>query len=214
MPCTRPGRQCGEPNPTSRTDWDSIDKLTVRLSFSQQKEDHKLELVDGMPTKLRYDSLDIGVTTTGEFGGMFRHIFEPDVQASFRWESWKKVRNHRVAVYGYTVAADHSQYFVEHVARGGEVQRADDSHTSDTHGHRWLALIIGLAVNLVYADREQGRAVTLRPSVELRLAFPRAAKANPVCVGCHLSWLGPGRTSARLPAAQPNFLLHRYRRCL
>jgi hypothetical protein len=114
----------GDPNSTSSTDWAPTDKLTVRLSFTQQKEDHKLELIDGMPTKLRFDSLDIGVTSTGEFGGMFRQIFEPDVHASFRWESWRKVRNHRVAVYGYKVAADHSQYFVEHVARGAEVQRA------------------------------------------------------------------------------------------
>jgi len=147
----------GEPNSTSSTDWSPIDKLTVRLSFSQKKEDHHLELVDGMPTKLRYDSLDIGVTTTGEFGGMFRHIFEPDVQASFRWESWKKVRNHRVAVYGYTVAADHSQYFVEHVARGGEVQRAVvgfhgtveiDSETGDLLHFDYTADHIPAAIHL------------------------------------------------------------------
>ncbi|HLK63897.1 MAG TPA: VWA domain-containing protein [Bryobacteraceae bacterium] len=151
----------GEPNPTSSTDWAPIDKLTVRLSFSQQKEHHKLELVDGMPTRLRYDSLDIGVTTTGEFGGMFRHIFEPDVQASFHWESWKKVRNHRVAVYGYTVAVDHSQYFVEHGARGGEVQRAVvgfhgtvaiDSETGDVLHFDYTADHIPAAIQLTRAS--------------------------------------------------------------
>ena len=153
--------QPGEPNPTSSTDWAPIDKLTVKLSFSQQKEDHQLELVDGMPTKLQYDSLDIGVTATGEFGGMFRHIFEPDARASFHWESWKKVRNRRVAVYGYTVAADHSQYFVEHGTRGGEVQRAVvgfhgtveiDSETGDVLHFDYTADHIPAAIQLTHAS--------------------------------------------------------------
>jgi VWFA-related protein len=150
----------GGAGPASSTDWAPMDKLTVKLSFFQQKEDHKLELVDGMPTKLQYDSLDVGVTATGEFGGMFRHIFEPDAQASFHWESWKKVRNRRVAVYGYTVAADHSQYFVEHGARGGEVQRAVvgfhgtveiDSETGDVLHFDYAADHIPAAIRLTRA---------------------------------------------------------------
>jgi VWFA-related protein len=104
--------------------WAPIDKLTVRLSFFQQKEDHKLELVNDLPTTRQYGSLDIGVTGTGEFGGMMKQIFDPSSQASFHWESWKKARKHRVAVYGYTVAADHSHFFVQRGARSGEVNRA------------------------------------------------------------------------------------------
>ena len=77
-----------------------------------------------MPTTLQYDSLDIGVTATGEFGGMMRHIFDPASQASFHWERWKKARKHRVAVYGYTVAADHSSFSVERRPRSGEVNQA------------------------------------------------------------------------------------------
>jgi hypothetical protein len=104
--------------------WAPIDKLTVRLSFFQQKEDHKLELVNDQPTTREYGSLDIGVTGTGEFGGMMKQIFDPASQASFHWESWKKSRKHRVAVYGYTVAADHSHFFVQRGGRSGEVNRA------------------------------------------------------------------------------------------
>jgi VWFA-related protein len=104
--------------------WTPIDRLTVRLSFYQQKEDHTLELVNDHPTTLRYDSLDIGVAVTGEFGGMLKQIFDPASQASFHWGSWKKAHKHRVAVYGYTVAAAHSRFFVERGPRSGEVNRA------------------------------------------------------------------------------------------
>jgi hypothetical protein len=104
--------------------WAPIGRLTVRLSFFQQMEDHKLELVNGQPTTLQYDSLDIGVTATGEFGGMMKHIFDPASQASFHWESWKRARKHRVAAYGYTVAADHSRFSVERRPRRGEVNQA------------------------------------------------------------------------------------------
>jgi hypothetical protein len=104
--------------------WTPIGRLTVRLSFFQQKEEHKLELVNGQPTTLQYDSLDIGVTATGEFGGMMKHIFDPASQTAFHWESWKNARKHRAAVYSYTVAADHSGFSVERRPRSGEVNRA------------------------------------------------------------------------------------------
>jgi hypothetical protein len=104
--------------------WAPIDKLTVRLSFFQQHEEHTLELVNDQPTTLQFDSRDIGVTATGEFGGMMKHIFGPASQASFHWVSWKKAGKHRVAVYSYTVAAGHSRFFVERGTRGGQVNRA------------------------------------------------------------------------------------------
>jgi hypothetical protein len=116
----RPGGG-GPPGPTA---WTPSDRLTVRLSFFQQKEEHKLELVNGMPTTLQYVSRDIGVAATGEFGGMLARIFDPESQASFHWKSWKRSRKHRVAVYAYTVAADHSRFFVERASRGGGGQRA------------------------------------------------------------------------------------------
>jgi hypothetical protein len=104
--------------------WAPIGRLTVRLSFFQQTEDHKLELVNDLPTTLKYVSQDVGVTATGEFGGMLKRIFDPASQASFHWESWKKARKHRVAVYGYAVAEDHSRFFVERGSRSGEEHRA------------------------------------------------------------------------------------------
>jgi VWFA-related protein len=116
----RPGGNAASGAPT----WAPIDRLTVRLSFFQQKEDHKLELVNGQPTTLQYVSRDIGVAATGEFGGMLNRIFDPASQATFHWKSWRKARKRRLAVYGYSVAADHSRFFVERGSRSGEVNRA------------------------------------------------------------------------------------------
>jgi hypothetical protein len=97
--------------------WTSTDKLTVKLSFFQQKEDHKLMLVNDRPTDRKYEGLE-GVTGAGEFGGTLLNIFEPAAQASFRWQSWKNVRRHRAAEYTYVVEAAHSRFLLRHGAVG------------------------------------------------------------------------------------------------
>jgi hypothetical protein len=100
-----------------------IDKLTVKLSYSQQQEAHQLTLVDGMPTSQTFDSLNIGAKSTGEFGGILRSIFDPASQTSFRWESWKALRRHPVGVYAYQVEENHSNYYLEAGTRE-DVRRA------------------------------------------------------------------------------------------
>jgi hypothetical protein len=104
-------------------DWLPIDKLTVKLSYSQQQETHQLTLVNGMPTGQTFDSLSIGVKSTGEFGGILRSIFDPTSQTSFRWESWKTVHRRPVGVYVYQVEENHSNYYLE-AGTPGNVRRA------------------------------------------------------------------------------------------
>lgn len=91
--------------------WLPTDKLTVRLSYSQQKEEHKLLLLDDKPTVRTYENLS-GGTGTGEFGGTLLNIFAVESQTSFKWQSWRTVRRHRAAVFTYTVDAAHSRYMV------------------------------------------------------------------------------------------------------
>jgi hypothetical protein len=98
--------------------WTSTDKLAVRLSFFEQKEEHKLVLRNDKPTDLKYEAL-AGGTGSGEFGGTLRSIFDPDSQTEFHWEGWKNVRRHRAAVYTYRVAAEHSGYEVANGTVGG-----------------------------------------------------------------------------------------------
>jgi hypothetical protein len=181
----------------SAPSWAPFDKLTVRLSFFQQKEDHKLELVNGQPTTLQYVSQDIGVTATGEFGGMLKHIFDPASQAAFHWESWKKARKHRVAVYGYVVAVDHSRFLVEDGSRSDEEHRAVvgfhgtveiDTETGDVLHFDYTADAIPTTVGLTRSatsvdfDRVDigGKAYILPVRSETELEGPKFAIRNAI----------------------------------
>ncbi|MDE3198589.1 MAG: hypothetical protein KGN84_19735 [Acidobacteriota bacterium] len=124
-------------------DWFRIDKLTVNLSYFQQHEAHKLKLLNGKPTQQTFDSLGVGVTSTGEFGNILGSIFDPNSQTSFRWESWKNVRHRPVGVYVYQVEESHSSYR----AMGG---KAGDLHQDVVGFHGTLEI-----------DRETGGVMHL-----------------------------------------------------
>jgi hypothetical protein len=104
-------------------DWFLIDKLTVNLSYFQQHEAHELKLLNGESTKQTFDSLAVGATSTGEFGGILSSIFDPASQTSFRWESWENERRRPVGVYAYDVDEIHSTYYVEG-GKPGKIRRA------------------------------------------------------------------------------------------
>ena len=91
--------------------WINTDTLTLNLRYSHQKEEHILTLINGKPTDKKYEQL-AGGTSSGEFGGVLRMIFDPNSQAAFEWESSKTVRKHRVSVYQYAVSAAHSPYYL------------------------------------------------------------------------------------------------------
>ena len=109
--------------PGAVLDWLPIDKLTVKLSYSQQEETHQLALVNGTPSGQTFESLSIGVKSTGEFGGILTGIFDPTSQTSFRWESSKTVHRRPAAAYIYQVEESHSNYCLEGGTRGN-VRRA------------------------------------------------------------------------------------------
>jgi hypothetical protein len=141
-------------------EWSPLDKLTVNLSYFQQHERHELRLWNGKPTRQTFDSLDTGVTSTGEFGGILRSVFDPRSQTSFRWESWKNVRGRSVGVYVYQVEEIHSSYFVKASTRG-------DSRRAIVGFHGTLEI-----------DRETGEVVRLvhvADRIPLQLDMSRAA---------------------------------------
>jgi hypothetical protein len=98
--------------------WNLTDTLTIQLGYFEQKEEHKLTLIDGKPTDRTYASLG-GSLGFGEFGGMLHSIFNPSSEASFRWVSWKTVRRRRAAVYAYAVQQPHSSYRLVSRVSGG-----------------------------------------------------------------------------------------------
>lgn len=111
------GRSMGASSAPAAAKWTPADKLTVKLSYFQQQEEHKLVLVNDKPTDQKYEALPGGIET-GEFGGILQGIFDPATATSFRWESWKNARRHRTAVYTYKVDAAHSRYEVASGAPG------------------------------------------------------------------------------------------------
>jgi hypothetical protein len=94
----------------------SSDTLTIKLSYSKRGEEHKLELINGKPTDRKYEDLE-GATSTGQFGGILRVIFNPASQAAFDWQTWKTLRKKRVAVLEYAVSAATSPYYLGYQGR-------------------------------------------------------------------------------------------------
>ena len=134
--------------------WTPTDKLTVRLSYFQQKEEHKLVSVNDKPTELKYESL-AGGTGEGEFGGTLLNIFGSSATV-FKWDSWKTVKRHRVAVYKYTVDAAHSHYMVANGAVG-------DTHEAIVgfHGDLEIDRMTGEVLHFTYVADQIPKEVTL-----------------------------------------------------
>jgi hypothetical protein len=101
--------------------WRRLDTLTIQLSYFDQREDHKLLLVDGKPSEKSYADLS-GAISVGEFALIQRQIFEPASQAVFTWQRWTKVGRRRAAIYLYRVDVSHSQYLLNFRTAAGLTQ--------------------------------------------------------------------------------------------
>jgi len=92
-----------------RANFQSVDTLTIQLSFFRQRETYKLMLHNGRPTDQTYESV-AGAFTKGEFGSDLAMIFEPESKTEFQWKSSANVRKHRVSVYSFRVDQANSSY--------------------------------------------------------------------------------------------------------
>src|SRR5215471_61786 len=90
--CTEMVQRYQDPRGDNR--WQRLDVLTVRLSYSERKEDYKLIEIDGKPTALDYMNT-AGPTTKGEFGSLLLFLFHPEMETAFRWKSWTTVHKRR-----------------------------------------------------------------------------------------------------------------------
>jgi hypothetical protein len=138
--------------------WRHADTLTVRLSYFQQKEEHKLVAINDKPSDRKYEEL-AGVTGMGEFGGTLLTIFHPVSETSFRWQGWKTVRGRKAAVYTYAVDVAHSRYMLSNGVVGHPHQalvgfRGDlelDSATGEVLQFTYLPDQIPKELDLFYA---------------------------------------------------------------
>jgi hypothetical protein len=94
----------------------TLDTLTVRLSYFEQKEDYKLILVNNTPATQGYQNVG-GATSSGEFGSLLREIFEPQTLAHFEWDHWATLRGKLVMAFRYNVEQSRSQWAVEYEHR-------------------------------------------------------------------------------------------------
>lgn len=124
-------------------EWRPLDRLTVQLRFSGQKENARLLAIDGFPTDKTMESLG-GPISEGEFGGSLWDVFHPQSAAAFQWRSWSTLRNRRVAVYSYRIARAHSQYLLFF---GPDASHAETA-TAGYHGELRI-------------DRDSGRVLRL-----------------------------------------------------
>ena len=91
--CTQVTRRFAAPLPGTRYGgradsqpaWQSLDTLTIKLSYFGHQEDYKLMLVNGKPTALDYLQAG-GALSTGEFGTRLLSLFEPRSHAEFHWK--------------------------------------------------------------------------------------------------------------------------------
>ena len=81
--CTQVTRRFAAPLPGTRyggradapPSWQTLDTLTIKLSYFEQKEDYKLILVNNTVTTQDFRTIG-GATSTGDFGSMMKDIFE------------------------------------------------------------------------------------------------------------------------------------------
>ena len=109
------------------------DTIQEQLTFFDKKESYKVEMVNGNAVaNMSHEKLG-GVVSSGEFGTMLYHIFDPETGADFSWDHWATLRGKRMYVFAFSVpkSAGYSMYHEE----------SRRSYTSAYKG-------------LVYADKE------------------------------------------------------------
>jgi hypothetical protein len=151
--CTQMVHRYQDPRGDNR--WQLLDVLTVKLSYSDHKEDYKLTEVNGKPTVLDFMNAG-GPTSKGEFGSLLYFLFHPQMQAEFHWKGWATVRKHRAAIFTYKVDRAHTMY---RVAYGPLVEDGPNSILAPYHGE-------------VYVDAESGKVLRAAQTAELPIGFP------------------------------------------
>jgi len=100
-------------DPSGGDNWATLDTITSKLTYFDQKEDYQLVNVAGTDKAVDYWSLG-GTLSAGEFGSQLRDIFDPASQATFDWDHWGKIRGHLCYTFSYYIDQPHSRYHVDY----------------------------------------------------------------------------------------------------
>ncbi len=156
--CTEVVRRTEDPRGNGR--WRALDSLTVKLSYSDHKEDYKLMLINGRPTVLDYLYAG-GALSTGEFGTRLHSVFDPHSQGDFRWKGWGTLRKRRVARFTYRIEREHSNFLIQY----GPVPTGPN------------AIVVGYRGE-VYVDEETHMVLRLTQQAEIPPSFPITANES------------------------------------
>jgi hypothetical protein len=91
------------------------DLVQEQLTFFDGKESYKVEMIDGKSVaNMDHNQLG-GAVSSGEFGTMLAHIFDPETGAEFDWDHWARLRGKRMYVFSFRVpkSAGYSMYHGE-----------------------------------------------------------------------------------------------------
>jgi len=100
-------------DPSGGDNWVSLDRISTKLTYFEQKEEYQVINVAGTDKQVDYWSLG-GTLSAGEFGSQLHDIFDPASDAHFEWEKWGKLRGHLCYVYSYYIDQSHSRYHVDY----------------------------------------------------------------------------------------------------
>jgi hypothetical protein len=98
-------------DPSGGDNWVSLDRISTKLTYFEQKENYELVNVAGTDKAVDYWSLG-GTLSSGEFGSQLRDIFDPASEATFDWDHWGLLRGHSCYVFSYYIDQPHSRYHV------------------------------------------------------------------------------------------------------
>jgi hypothetical protein len=105
--CTQVTRRYADP--TGLEFWRSLDTITARLSYFEQREDYKLVLVNNQYTTMKMEALG-GATSTGEFGSLLKSTLQRKASAQIEWDHWATLRGKRAYVFSYHVSSYNSEW--------------------------------------------------------------------------------------------------------
>lgn len=94
-------------------DFHPQDKVFIKLSFSEGKENYKVYLVNNKSVDTDLDKLG-GAISSGEFGSLMKSIFDKKSQADIQWARWGKLRGKVMPVFSYFIDSGHSDYSLDY----------------------------------------------------------------------------------------------------
>jgi hypothetical protein len=91
------------------------DVIPEQLSFFDKKETYKVQMVNHQSVANVDHSQLGGAVSSGEFGTMLSHIFDPETGSEFNWDHWATLRGRRMYVFSFSVpkSAGYSMYHGE-----------------------------------------------------------------------------------------------------